>query len=211
MATTDYPVPLRGPEAHRLADMVGVLDDLRAAAAAAVKLRTVDQSPLNDVVLEALQDSALIRYGRAFSTGVRTEFRIPPEWIDALPEDLRKAHDDLLDLRNAHIAHSVNDWEMNVPMARLRVDRDTGDAKVHAVSVNQSRVVLMAHRLSKALESVVELLAVRIERERKIQEARLLDIAKTIPVDEPKRLITDEDLGDDWPRPDKLGQRRPRE
>ena len=113
MPITDYPVKLIGAETYRLADMAGVQMDLRTVAATCAQLsRRLErerEQRRDWLVAEAIQAHALIRYGRCFRGGVRTAFLIPPEWIEELPADLRQAHADYLDLRDKHIAHSVND------------------------------------------------------------------------------------------------------
>jgi hypothetical protein len=127
MSTTDYPVKLTGPDTYRLADMAGVHMDLRTVTGTCAQLqRKVQRESDAMLELEAMQAFALIRYGRCFKGGVRTAFLIPPEWIAALPAELRHAHADFLALRDKHIAHSVNDWELNIPVARVRVDQETG-------------------------------------------------------------------------------------
>ena len=74
----DYPVKLTGPETHRLADMAGVLIDLRMTAGRAAQLARRREKDLNEMlVLEAMQDSALIHYGRCYRGGKRTAFLIP--------------------------------------------------------------------------------------------------------------------------------------
>jgi hypothetical protein len=123
---------------------------------------------------------------------VRTAFLIPPEWIDALPADLRQGHADFLDLRDKHIAHSVNDWEINTPVARVRVDRDTGAVSVHAVTVNQARVLMLASDSLDTLWRLAKTLADRVEQEINAEQARLLEHARAIPVEELKRRIRED-------------------
>jgi len=205
----DYPVKLTGPETYRLADMAGVLIDLRMTSGTAAQLsrRREEKNP-DMLVLEAMQDSALIHYGRCYSGGIRTAFLIPQEWIDDLPADLRQAHRDFLDLRDKHIAHSVNDWEINTPVARARIDRETGEVNVHAVNVNKSRVVMLASDSLDKLWRLAKALADRVEKDMKVEQAKLLEIAKKIPVEELKRRIKEDPP--DWPGQRKLGIARSR-
>lgn len=116
---------LTGPETHRLADMAGVHMDLRTVAATSAQMaRTVQREQGTTLELEAMQTHALVRYGRCFRGGVRAAFLIPQSWIDELDPDLRQGHRDCLDLRDKHVAHSVNDWEINTPVARADQARD---------------------------------------------------------------------------------------
>ena len=209
MPSTDYPVKLTGPETHRVADMAGVLMDLRLAAATVKQLeRHRDTEKWDNLLMECMQDSALIHYGRCYSGGIRTAFLIPREWIDVLPAELRLAHQDFLDLRDKHIAHSVNDWEINTPVARVRIDQETGEVKVHQVTVNKSRVVMLASDSLEKLWQLAKTLGDRVEEEMKLEQAKLLEIAKQIPVEELKRRIKEDPP--DFPGQRKVGNARAR-
>jgi hypothetical protein len=213
MPIADYPVKLTGPETHRLADMAGVQMDLRTVAATCAKLgRKIErerEERMDMLVAEAMQAHALIRYGRCFRGGVRTAFLIPAEWIGELPADLHQAHADFLDLRDKHIAHSVNDWELNVPVARVRVDQETGAVNVGGVSVNQHRVLMLAREAIDTLWRLAKTLADRVDAEMKIEQERLIEYAKAIPVEELKRRIREDPA--DIPGTRKPGNARGRE
>jgi len=201
-------VKLTDSAAHRLADMAGVHQDLRMVAATAAQLsrRREDKAP-DMHVLEAMQDLALIRYGRCYKGGVRDAFPIPQEWIDALPAELRQAHHDFLDLRDKHIAHSVNDWEVNMPVARVHVDERTGDVAVKAVHVRKTRTLMDSDRLQK-LHRLAVMLADRVYEEIRREQEMLLEYAKKIPIEELKRRIKED--RPDWPGQGKVGKRRRR-
>jgi hypothetical protein len=53
-----------------------------------------------DLIEVALWNSATIAYARCFVTGLRREVS-----TDLVPDDLRKAHKDLIKMRGEHIAH----------------------------------------------------------------------------------------------------------
>jgi len=207
MAVLD--VKLTDPEAHRLADMAGVHQDLRMVAATAAQLsRRREQKAPDMHVLEAMQDLALIRYGRCYKGGVRDAFPIPQEWIDALPAKLRQAHHDFLDLRDKHIAHSVNDWEVNMPVARVHVDEQTNDVTVKAVRVHKYRTLMIGSDWLEKLHRLAVTLADRVYEDIRREEERLLEYAKKIPTEELKRRIKED--RPDWPGQRKVGKRRGR-
>jgi len=206
MAVID--VKLTGPEADRLADMAGVHQDLRMVAATAAQLSRRLQAKAPDMhVLEAMHDLAIIRYGRCYKSGVRDAFPIPQKWIGALSGQLRQAHRDFLDLRDKHIAHSVNDWEVNTPVARVHVDEKTNDVTVKAVHVRKFRTLMDSDRLQK-LHRLAVTVANRVYEEIRREEVRLLEFAKTIPIEELKRRIKKD--RPDWPGQRKIGKRRSR-
>jgi hypothetical protein len=198
MPTSDHPVKLTGEDTHRLADMAGVQMDLRSVAAIVYQLKRryrPDEDRPDFLLLSCMQDAALIRYGRCFRGGVRTAFIIPEDWLAGLDPDLRAAHRDFLDLRDKNIAHSVNDWELNSVVTRVQVDQATGEVlKVHGVSVNQSRTVLVASDTLDRLWRLAKTLADLVEAEMKIEQDRLLHShAKKIPHEELKRRIREDD------------------
>ena len=96
----------------------------------------------------------------------------------------------------------MNDWELNIPVARVRVDQESGAVKVHAVTVNQSRVLMLATDSLDKLWRLAKALADRVEKEMEPEKAKLLELAKTIPVEELKRRIRED-------RPDFPGRRKP--
>lgn len=65
----------------------------------------------NNVTAKALIFSGLISYARPFDVGAR-KFKLKPEMFDSVwNAEARELHAYLYDLRNKHIAHSVNDCE----------------------------------------------------------------------------------------------------
>lgn len=206
----DYPVRLLGQEAHRLADMAGVLMDLRLTSGTVAQLSRRSEVKGEDMlVLEAMQDSALIHYGRCYKGGVRTAFLIPVEWIEELPSELREAHQYFLNLRDKHIAHSVNDWELNTPVARVRINRETGEINVHAISVNRSRVVMLGSESLGKLWQLAKQLADKVEVEMEAEKVKLLDVARKISPSEIRRRISEDQP--DVPGRNDVGTRRHRE
>jgi hypothetical protein len=204
----DYPVKLTGPETHRLADLAGVHMDLRWTSGTCAQLGRRIEQKVDDRSHEAMHDAAIIRYARCFSGGKRTAFLVPPEWISDLPPELHEMHGFVLKLRDKHIAHSINDWELNTPVARVRINRETGHAQVHAVSVTQQRVLMLSSDSVRLLRQLAKVLADRAELELKAEQARLLEHAKRIPIEELKRRIA-EDRGD-FPGRRKVGNARGR-
>jgi hypothetical protein len=192
MPTSYTPFRLTESDAFRLADMAGVQMDLRTVAATCAQLgRKRDRDGLEDMLgLEAMQDRALVRYGRCFKGGVRTAFVVPQAWIEALAAELREAHAYFIDLRDKHIAHSVNDWEMNVPVAYVGIDHETGAiAPPSSISVQQHRMVMIGSESVDRLWHLAKALADRVEAEMEVEKAKLLEVARRIPAEEIKRRI----------------------
>jgi len=164
MSTVDTEnVPITGPTAQRLADLVGVDRDLLWVAKACTELCARDSLvPRDEIALQGIHDAALIRYGRCFKEGKRKAFQIPAQWIADLPEELQRVHRDVLNLRDKHIAHSVNDWEVNVPCAVVATIRGRGVSTVKMVVVRHSRVDQMSIADLRSFSQLAKLLAQRV-------------------------------------------------
>ena len=180
------PVRISGPETYRLADMYGVLQDLEwliALCERILRYRTRGPRP-DSTEMEALEGAALIRYGRCFKGGARTAFLLDAQWIAQLPSELQSAHRDFEALRDKHVAHSVNDWELNVPVAVLRRDTETGESEVSSVSVQSHRIIGLTMESIQQLKRLAESLLILIRNESKVEAERVLAIAKQIPISE---------------------------
>jgi hypothetical protein len=102
------------PEAAAYADLVSITDDLEFVIRACERLhvKMVAAEAVDPVVARALWMSALVAYARCFKTGKRR--RLTLEDVKALPlqGDVVEWHWFLMNMRNKHIAHSVNPFEI---------------------------------------------------------------------------------------------------
>lgn len=180
-------IPITEGEAHALADMYGVLQDLRWVSRASRRLAGDVADPLtNHVKLEAMQAAVLIRYGRCFKSGVRSAFLIPAKWIDELPDKLREIHRQANALRDKHIAHSVNDWEINEPVAELRFDANN-EPEIVSVSVRQHRILAVPDGWADDMETLATTLADRVEHVYHEEQQRVLELLKGMSAEEIRR------------------------
>ena len=116
--------------------------------------------------------------------GGRTDFVLDAQWLEKLPKELQDAHRDFIALRDKHVGHSVNDWELNIPIAYLRIDETTGHREVSSVSVKSRRIVGLTVDSTNQLKHLAEGLLVLIRAESEAEKARVLEIAKKIPAAE---------------------------
>ena len=105
---------MRTPAAREVADLLAMQQDLTFVWEACDLLLDMptDDPGLQALLTRALWSSALIAYARCFATGKRlglndNDVRRVPNGDEAL-----KFHRKMLDLRNKHIAHSVNPLEL---------------------------------------------------------------------------------------------------
>jgi hypothetical protein len=181
-------VPLTGATAERLADLVGVERDLRWAARACGELSSVNCRYNNDqLALEGIHDSALIRYGRCFKEGRRNAFQIPKSWIGELTPELREAHSEAIRIRDKHIAHSVNDWELNTPCAQIVRVKEYGTASVRRVHVSHQRVFTLSPNGLRTLSRLATALADRVAEVGRYTQEKLFAEIRGVPPHELER------------------------
>ena len=182
--------PLKGVKARRLTDMAGVEHDMRWTAGACAQLsRRQTRHNIDMQALEAIHDAALIRYARCFKQGRRDAFQIPTSWIAEMPERLRETHAQALALRDKHIAHSVNDWEVNVPVAQLVTNKDTGETTVRAIHVTKLRVLMLGLDDLDTLWHLAKALADCVVAQMEVLKANLLEDTRRLDIDRLKRRI----------------------
>ena len=156
------------PEAQVFADLTGIRYDLESARSFARKLQSAMEGENPDYeIVDALTTALLVRYSRPFSGGVRKW--LTEDALDALSEDQRNKHERLRDFRDKHIAHSVNDFEENQPIARYVEGREHSEG-VYSIECHHGRVVGLS---SSETENVIELTTAMIE-----YVDRLLDVEK---------------------------------
>ena len=97
--------------------------------------------------------------------------RLTEDALDSLSEDQRRKHERFRDFRDKHIAHSVNAFEENQPIARYVEGRENSEG-VYSVECHHGRVVGLS---SSEIKDVIELTTAMIE-----YVDRLLDIEKGV-------------------------------
>ena len=151
-------VEIEMPDAEVLADLTGIRYDLQSARSLARKLQSVmaRQKPDYELV-DALTTAILVRYSRPFSGGVR---KWPAEdALNELSEHQRDKHERFRNFRDKHIAHSVNAFEENQPIARYVEGREHAEG-VYSVECHHGRVVGLS---SSETVNVIELTTALVE------------------------------------------------
>jgi len=168
-------------ETKRLADLTGIRFDLTSALAMAkelISLEDADFARLN-VMADALTTALVVRYSRAFVSGVRTVRA--EDVLQGLSAEQASLHEELLSLRNKHVAHSVNSYEESQPVVRFCLDTVAHDG-VYSVDCNHARMTTLAadvcQQIAELLNAVVQNVDAAIDAER----VRLLPIARQMPL-----------------------------
>ena len=138
MATNTF-VEIDLPEAADLADLTGIHFDLESARSLAQMLKKEFESEKpNWSLVDPLSTAILVRYSRSFVTGVRQH--LGSEAIQTLNEQQHSKHQRLRAFRDKHIAHSVNAFEENQPVARYWRER-VNEEGITSVECNHTRVI----------------------------------------------------------------------
>jgi hypothetical protein len=179
-----------------LADMDGVARDLQFVADACNRLLELLAENSTDLTtLEALQSAAMVRYGRCFKTGIRTAFKIPTEWFDDLPDELKAVHQDTLTLRDKHLAHAVNDWDNHIPMLWSVRDAPQESPRFLNIFIGYSGTIGLESSWIQRLRDAALTLKTKVESETEAEKERVMKRAGELPIEELERRFR-EDTGD---------------
>src|SRR2546423_15265564 len=169
---------LKSTKAKDLADRAAIFQDLTFCVAccdrAIENLRAASQ---DTVLIRALWTAALVAYARCFTSGVR--YGLTSDLFDHFEGEPRETHEYYLDLRNKHIAHSVNPFEQIVIGAVLSAP----DAEIKGV---EGIATLTGTNISESTESIEQLRTLAttalkyIARTGKELSAEVLEEAKTL-------------------------------
>lgn len=179
-----------------IADMDGVMRDLDFVAKACNLLLQLLQANSTDIItLEALQSAAMVRYGRCFNSGIRHAFRVPEDWINRLPDELKQAHSETLSLRNKHLAHAVNDWDNHIPLLWAVRPAPQEPPQLINVFVGYSGTIGLDPLWIQRLRDVALTVRANVESEMEAEKRRVIQRASELPLQELERRFR-EDRGD---------------
>ena len=174
------------PEARRLASLAGIATDLQAVVEYCrrleslwLNLRTLDFS-----LSEALSTAAVVRYGRCFKSGVRE--RLPEDALDVAPAALRDTHKFVIELRDKHVAHSVNPFEENEVAVQI-ADHYVSSEEIFSINTEHGRAVGLPSDKPVQLRGLAEWWMAWLEIEMIKEKDMLLTLAKSFTLEELKR------------------------
>ena len=163
------------PEAKRLADLYGVAIDLRACRDYCEKYLQVFSNILQPTDetkhlehLECFSVYIFVKYGRCFKSGRRK--KLAEEILaksELSPDDL-DIHQRVIDVRDEHIAHSVNDFESH--KVRVWLNPEEEGRKINNVNIESDYLVGPEPKLFEKLKHLIDNLLKRIEKEKKREE-----------------------------------------
>jgi len=177
MATNTF-VEIDIPAAAELADLTGISNDFENAKQFATQLKEMlERQPPDYSLVEPMTTAILVCYSRPFTTGVRR--RIKGTDLGSLSPEQRSAHDRFRLWRDKHIAHSVNVFEENQPVARYWAER-FDDEGFTSIECNSSQLIGMSMRDA---EMIIELATHFIEELNpriKHEKEKVLEIVQSL-------------------------------
>jgi hypothetical protein len=169
------------PEAKRLADLTGIKHDLESAKELANRFANqLENEKWDSTLLDALSIAMLVRYSRAFVTGVRGRLMIENILLSA--EQIAK-HERLRAWRDKHVAHSVNAFEESQPVARFCLEK-VREEGVYGVECNHGRVISLSLSESRSVIELSDVFLQYVESEIAEEKKKLLVLAGAIPLDD---------------------------
>lgn len=179
---TNYRFPV--PEAARLASLGGIEQDLQGVIAYCdVLIDRSEITKLNFVEWEAISSAAVVRYARCFSSGVREA--LEHDLLNLADPDLQELHRFIIDLRNKHVAHSVNPFEENDVTLQIASHFQSSE-EITAVNTAHGRLIGLSFGMPDQLKRLAEWLLLKLIEEVKNEKVKLLKLARTRPLVELK-------------------------
>lgn len=170
-------------EAQKLADLTAIIQDFKSIMQACSRLKNLlEKNSQENLLIESLWVSALIKYARCFATGKRCPGLTENIFQDLHGEPL-KAHQFYINLRNKHIAHSVNPYEqMEVGFVLSSVVEQ--EKKIIGVSTLTMRHIVSDKKGVQQLGMLSKIAHDKICSMAKVVEQKVLEEGKKIPIDE---------------------------
>lgn len=180
--TTYAFIEFKHEKGHDLIDMTGIENDLRAALQTIEQVEQVyqNQRTYDYVIMDALNTSILVRYRRAFTSGVRN--RQSQRLRNDLSDELRPDHEYFLTMCNKHIAHSVNELESGLLHAHYQ-EESLETKGIQQISVAETRVVGMSLEDLSKLRALIEFFMTKVGEAIRGEKKRLLDVFRAVPID----------------------------
>ncbi len=191
------------PEAKRLADLASILRDLQVTVETCKRVVDLLESEKPDsIVIEGLWSAALVRYMRCFVFGKR--YGLTEEVFEGLKGDPIGAHRWYKNMRDKHIAHSVNPYEQ-VRVGIVLSPEESKEQRVLGVSTLAGSYIHPDKKGVEQLGMLATMLIKTVGRLGKECENQVLDIAKNLPIDQLYNRATSKFVA---PGPEKAGKAR---
>lgn len=175
-------VRLNTEHAKRLADIAGIHEDLKFTVQVCERLFNLNENSDEDGLLkEALWAAALVSYVRCFAEGKR--YGLSEDTLQAAGDKAFEVHRHFVNLRNKHIAHSVNPFEQ-VEVGVVLSEPNRKERKVERVVTFGLKLVSMNKPAVQGLLTLAATLLDEIKAQARELEEVVHSEASQIPYDE---------------------------
>ncbi len=132
---------------------------------------------------EALSTAVCISYARCFASGVRQS--LDSNLLNTADIELKALHEFVVNLRNKHIAHSVNPFEENLVTVHID-DRFRSAQEIETVAASHTRVAGLSTEVPAQLKRLAQWWLDKVDEETAVERAKLLQIARNTPLSDLK-------------------------
>ena len=177
-----YVVEVDYPEARKLADVHSILQELKSVMETCMRLRELlKEDPKDWLLMESLWTAALLRYSRCFASGKR--HGLSEDIYKDLPGDAVGVHRLYENLRNKHIAQSVNPFEQ-VKVGLILSPEKSQEKKVMDVSPFLMKLVATTDDDVRQLGALVKVFVKELMKNGEQYGEEVLRIGRSLPIDE---------------------------
>jgi hypothetical protein len=167
-------------EARQTADLMSYFQDFVFTIKALDRLQQlISENSKDEVLTGSLWIAALISYARCFSTGKR--FGLSERLFEGIEGGV-ECHQMFINLRNKHVAHSVNPFEQ-VVVGLVLSPPSSSERKVEGVSILSQK---LSHLDSEGIRNLRHLALVamkEVERQGKEYQEKTLEVGKQLSID----------------------------
>ena len=180
---TDCPIAkVDFEEAKTLADLGGLTQDLSAIMQTCTRLLDLLREDSKDhILLEALWTSALVRYARCFAEGKR--YGLDESVFSGFNGDPVGTHRLYINIRNKHIAHSVNPLEQ-MEVGLVLASKERHEQKIIGVATLSMRQITADADGVRQLGMLAKVILGKVVELAKHYEQKVLEIGLTLPLDD---------------------------
>jgi len=167
-------------EAKKLADLISIAQDLGSVMKTCSKLKVLlEDNSRDSLLIENLWTSALIRYARCFASGKR--YGLDETIFEDLQGEALKVHNMYMNLRNKHIAHSVNPFEQ-IKVGVVLSPEESQDKKIIGVATLLMKQISLDREGVHQLGLLSKVILEKVREMAKQYEQKTLEISKTFPI-----------------------------
>ncbi|MGB7542427.1 MAG: hypothetical protein WBM28_10475, partial [Burkholderiales bacterium] len=136
-------------------------------------------TPLDFVDWGALSTAACISYAKCFSSGVRQS--LDSDLLSTADTELKKLHHFVVNLRDKHIAHSVNSFEENFVTVHIG-EHFQSSQEIATVGVSNTTTFGLLINAPAELKRLAQWWLGKIHEEMAVERAKVLRIARETPI-----------------------------